>query len=75
MVRVMFLRNIQRLHSFSLLYCIVLMQSYSWMIGERSTAELLLSPDSEPLTYIIHQNLKQCRLNNHQLNGKVFNID
>lgn len=48
MVRVMFLRNIQRLHSFSLLYCIVLMQSYSWMIGERSTAELLLSPDSEP---------------------------
>lgn len=46
-----------------------------WMIGERSTTELLLSLDSEPLTYIIHQNLKQCRLNNHQLNGKVFNVD
>lgn len=45
------------------------------MIGERSTTELLLSLDSEPLTYITHQNLKQCRLNNHQLNGKVFNVD
>lgn len=42
-------------------------------MGEHSTTRVWVSP--EPLTHIIHQNLEQCRLNKHQLNGDFLNMD